>query len=150
MKKGRQHFYSLIQKHPGYSQIPNFLYALNLSKHALLVFLYLIRCANREKGGICFPSIETICKNCGIASPTSARDAIKELIKKELITKRKQGRKNIYQIFKYVYSAIDYANKKDCEFSELEDISPHSDAIEDEDREYTPIETLTCPPIIGP
>jgi len=141
MKKRRKHLFSLIKKHPGYSQIPNWIYALGLSKHALLVFIYLIRCANREKGGTCFPSIKTISKYCSIPSETTVRAAIQELQDRNLITKETLGRKNIYKICEQVYLAIDKANGKESNISDLEDISPYSDGIENEEIEIVTMET---------
>jgi len=132
-------FGKLINANPGYSQIPNFIYALDLSKHPLLVFPYLIRCGNREKGGTCFPSIKTIAKNCSIPSETTVREAIKELIRRGLITKDTTGRHNIYKIDDCIYLAIDKANKKDKGINELEAIPTYSGAIESEEKGVLPI-----------
>ena len=134
-------FEKLINANPGYSQIPNFIFVLGLSKHALLVFFYLIRCANRQKGNTCFPSIRNICKKCSIPSETTVRAAIHDLHDRGLITKETLGRKNIYKISNYIYLAIDLANGKECYISELEDISPYSDGIENEEIEIVTMDT---------
>jgi len=131
----------LINENPGYSQIANFIYALGLSKHALLVLHYLIRCANRRRGNKCFPSIKTIAKNCSIPSETTVREAIKELIRRGLITKDTTGRHNIYKIDDCIYLAIDKANKKDKDTRELEETPTYGDGIESEETENSTMET---------
>ncbi|MCH7535981.1 MAG: helix-turn-helix domain-containing protein, partial [Bacteroidetes bacterium] len=141
MKNSRQDFHSLIKEHAGYSQIPKFIHFIGLSKHALLVLFYLISCVNLKKGRFCFPSIKDISKKCSIPSETTVREAIKELHRKRLITKETRGRKNFYEICKHIYTSINLANGKDCDFSELEDISSYSDGIENEETEKPAIET---------
>ena len=113
----RQYFDELINANPGFTQFPNFIFSLNLSKHALPVFLYLMRCANRLKDNICYPSVKNIAKNCSISSETTVSKAIKELETRGLITKNNTGRNNKYKIEEAVYLAIDKANKKDQDTS---------------------------------
>jgi len=130
----RQHFVELINANPGFTQFPNFIFPLNLSKHALPVFLYLMRCANRLKDNICYPSVKNIAKNCNISSETTVSKAIKELETTGLITKNNTGRNNIYKIEEVVYLAIDKANKKDQDTSVLEATPTHSGGIESKEK----------------
>jgi len=67
------------------------------------------------------------------------RAAIQELHDRGTITKNTIGRKNVYTISRYVYLAIDKANNKDKDISELEATPTHSGVIESEEREVSPI-----------
>jgi|GEM_PF-564775 len=134
-------FDKLISENPGYTQFPNFPFALCLYKHALLVFIYLVRCANRQKGGICFPSVKNISESCGIPSETTVREAIKELENRGLISKELIGRKNVYTISRNVYIAIDKANGIDNDINELEETPTYGGGIESEENEFSAIQT---------
>lgn len=141
-KKLRQHIDTIINEHPGYSQVPNFIYELGLSKHELVVIHYLIRCANRKNGGTCYPSIKDISKKCSIPSGTTVGAAIRGLQNKGLITKvTRRRRSNIYTISKDVYIAIDKANKIPCNLSVSEEISTYSGGIENEAIEVSVMAT---------
>jgi DNA-binding transcriptional regulator YhcF (GntR family) len=93
-----------------------------------------MRCANRLKDNICYPSVKNIAKNCSISSETTVSKAIKELETRGLITKNNTGRNNIYKIEEAVYLAIDKANKKDQDTSVLEATPTHSGGIESEEK----------------
>jgi len=129
-KHNRQYFLELINAIPGFTQIPNWILALELSKHALLVLWYLMRLANPKKGNTCYPSIKNVCKNCKITGESTVRSAINELIETELITKKTIGRGNVYKIEEVVYLAFKKAPKKDSPTSELEATPPACNGIE--------------------
>jgi len=99
------------EKTKGYSQYPNYLFDLDISSGALLVFINLIRRANRKNGRSCFPSLKKIGEDCNIKSENTIRKAIRELDSKDLIDIKKVGRKNIYVIQEDIYIAIDKTNK---------------------------------------
>ena len=139
-KKKRPQLKSLLMKNRGYFQIPNLIFDLDLSVIALVVFFYLVRCANRDKGRECFPNIKNICLNCDISSPTTIRKALQELQNKELLNIKTKGRKNIYTISELIYDAIDIANGKKCHKSEIEDIQPFNDGIKQTESETEKIE----------
>lgn len=60
----------------------NNIFDLGLSKHALLVRLYLARCADSNEQA--FPSLNTIAKKCGMGK-SSVAEALKELEQRELV-----------------------------------------------------------------
>jgi len=119
----KQALKSNFEPHGGYCQVPNFIFDLGLEPYQLLVFTNLIRRAN--KSGVCFPSIDRICKDTGIRSQNTVRKAIKELISKNLVTllSRKRGCSNWYQVSPIIYETIKLAgennNKKKHQQKEL-------------------------------
>ncbi len=66
-----------------------------------------------------------------------------ELLERGLITKSSIGRRNVYTISESVYFAIDKANGKDRNISELQDMSPYGDAVGNEEIEVLTIATDT-------
>jgi len=83
----------------GYFKVPDFIFDIPLSPQAKLVLVYF--CRRADKSGRSFPSIDRICKDTGIKSPTSVRKYINELIENSLVTKFSGGKKggsNYYQL----------------------------------------------------
>lgn len=67
-----------------------------------------------------FPSLTTLCKDLDASEPT-IRKCIKELVKNEYITVRKEGRKNVYKFSKYKTFepfSYEFLQNKMCSFME--------------------------------
>lgn len=84
----------------------NMIFAMELSCHAKLIYMYLCRCADSEAQS--FPSRNTIAQNCSI-SLTSVKNAMRELLNIGLLAKEEQFRpdksqtSNLYTIFPEPY-----------------------------------------------
>lgn len=68
-----------------YNDDADMVFGSNLSAYAMLVRLYLARCANKD--GWAWPSLNTIAKDCNISRPTAIK-AIQELETKGWISKK--------------------------------------------------------------
>lgn len=97
----------------GYFYSYNYIFDMNISHHAKLVYFYLCRCSNGKAQS--FPSRKTIADNCSI-SLSSVKKALIELIEFGLIKREEQFEKNgrqtsnVYTVMKknqenYSYSA---------------------------------------------
>lgn len=89
-----------------------------ISLNSALVYATLRRHMNKDKE--CYPSIERICELSGLGKD-AVRTAIKELINKEFITKRREGNKTIYkfpEIEKFEIFSYDFLDNKDLTTSE--------------------------------
>lgn len=71
-----------------YFLLPNAIFNEELTHTQFVVYSYLVRCS--DKHNMCYPSRETIAKNCGIKTIRTVDSAIKELEDKGLITKTKR------------------------------------------------------------
>jgi len=75
----------------GYFKVPDFVFVLGLTVYALIVLIYL--CRRSDKDGVSYPSLNRICKDCGIKSRTTVISAIKQLENLKLIEKIDSGSK---------------------------------------------------------
>jgi len=83
----------------GYYKTPDFIFDILLSPQAIAILSYF--CRRADKSGRSFPSIDRICKDTGIKSPTSVRKYINKLIELDLVKKFPGGKKsgsNFYQL----------------------------------------------------
>lgn len=95
----------------GYFQAPNIIFNLKLTAIEKLILLNLLRRANTK--GQCWPSLRTICSDCGCTENT-ARKAIRHLHALGLfaITLKAQDRRaNVYTLDESFKGIIDDANK---------------------------------------
>lgn len=93
-----------------YFKSPDFIFDLNLSAYALLVMFNLLRRSNQH--GQSYPSVKRICRDTGIASPTSVHKALKELTEKDFINKiPRSGESTIYNITPSFFTEIERLEK---------------------------------------
>ena len=84
-----------------------------------LVYVSIRRYMNKDTYEA-FPSLETIGKHCGASEPT-VRKCIKNLVKNDYLTVRKEGRKNIYEFNKlkaFEPFSYEFLDKEDLSFME--------------------------------
>ncbi|MCL6612340.1 MAG: helix-turn-helix domain-containing protein, partial [Peptococcaceae bacterium] len=96
--RGKMHTYSVPEdiladkRHKNWFWDSNEVFNSGLSVNAIVVRLYLARCANGERQA--WPSLNTIARSCGISKPTVIK-ALKELEEKGWITKKIQRRASL-------------------------------------------------------
>lgn len=95
----------------GYFQVPDLVFDLPLSANEKLLLIYFMRRA--DKGGRSFPSVNRICRDCGIKSRNTVRKAVKGLEKAALVRKVEvTGRPHYYIVSKEFYDVIQAAKEK--------------------------------------
>jgi DNA-binding MarR family transcriptional regulator len=93
----------MLNLQTNFFKAPNDAFEIYLNRYELLVYLYLVRCANNTK--TTFPSIKTIMEKCDIGYRNNVTDSIKSLEEKELIKVTRYRRHffkssvNNYEIF---------------------------------------------------
>ena len=114
----------------GYFKTPDFIFDILLSPQAIAILSCF--CRRADKSGRSFPSIDRICKDTGIKSPTSVRKHINELIELDLVTKFSGGEKsgsNYYQLSPDIVQIVRKNSKSDPkETSNIDDPSSTKEA----------------------
>ena len=100
-----------IQKSGGYFQVPDLVFDLPLTVTEKLVLIYFMRRADRE--GRSFPSVERICRDCGIKSRSTVRKVLKGLEKEGLVRiERKPSKSNRFYVAGWLYEIIERAKDR--------------------------------------
>ena len=120
----------MIKKNSGWFKSPDCTFGSPLSPLAKVVLFYFCRRADRN--GRSFPSIDRICRDTGIKSPTSVQKYINELIENNLVTKFSGGTKggsNHYQLSPDTVQIVRKNSKTDPkETSNIDDPSSTEEA----------------------
>lgn len=120
----------MIKKNSGWFKSPDCTFGSPLSPLAKVVLFYFCRRADRN--GRSFPSINKICKDTGIKSPTTVQKYINELIENDLVTKFSGGKKggsNFYQLSSEIGQIVRKNSKSDPkETSNIDDPSSTKEA----------------------
>lgn len=95
----------------GYFQVPDLVFDLPLTANEKLVLIYFMRRADRA--GRSFPSVERICRDCGIKSRSTVRKVIKGLERGGLVRiERKPSKSNSFYVAGWLYETIERAKVK--------------------------------------
>jgi DNA-binding transcriptional regulator YhcF (GntR family) len=95
----------------GYFQVPDLVFDLPLAANEKLVLIYFMRRADRA--GRSFPSVERICRDCGIKSQSTVRKALKGLEREGLVRiERKPSKSNSFYVAGWLYEVIERAKDR--------------------------------------
>ena len=100
-----------IQMSGGYFQVPDLVFDLDLTANEKLVLIYFMRRADGE--GRSFPSVDRICRDCGIKSKSTVRKVLKGLEKEGLVMiERKPSKSNRFYVAGWLYEIIERAKDR--------------------------------------
>ena len=95
----------------GYFQVPDLVFDLPLAANEKLVLVYFMRRADRA--GRSFPSVDRICRDCGIKSQSTVRKVLKGLEKQGLVRiERKPSKSNRFYVAGWLYEIIERAKDR--------------------------------------
>lgn len=95
----------------GYFQVPDLVFDLPLTANEKLVLIYFMRRADRA--GRSFPSVERICRDCGIKSQSTVRKVLKGLEREGLVRiERKPSKSNSFYVAGWLYEIIERAKDR--------------------------------------
>jgi hypothetical protein len=100
-----------IQQSGGYFQVPDLVFDLPLAANEKLVLIYFMRRADRA--GRSFPSVDRICRDCGIKSQSTVRKVLKGLEREGLVRiERKPSKSNRFYVAGWLYEVIESAKDR--------------------------------------
>ncbi len=148
-KHGSEPVKGSSQKSGGYFQVPDVVFDLPLTANEKLVLIYFMRRADRE--GRSFPSVERICRDCGIKSKSTVRKVLKGLEKVGLVrVERKPSKSNRFYVAGWLYEVIGrvkdrhIAKKKNASMTALDETD--SDLWMDTPQDLSPCPSEFVPP----
>ena len=119
----------------GYFQVPDMVFDLPLAANEKLVLIYFMR--RSDRAGRSFPSVDRICRDCGMKSENTARKAVRNLVSAGLIHKKLvPGRSHDYFVSRELCRVIEEAKER---YVKKEIASPDESA---KFRRYLKDETL--------
>lgn len=137
------------QKSGGYFQVPDLVFDLSLTANEKLVLIYFMRRADRA--GRSFPSVERICRDCGIKSQSTVRKVLKGLEKEGIVRiERKPSKSNRFYVAGWLYEVIGrakdrhIAKKKNASVTALDETD--SDSWTDTPQDLSPCPSEFVPP----
>jgi len=128
----------------GYFQVPDLVFDLPLAANEKLVLIYFMRRADRS--GRSFPSVERICRDCGIKSGSTVRKVLKGLEREGLVRiERKPSKSNRFYVAGWLYEVIERA--KDSHITKKKNAAGKSslDDTNNDIRTDTPQNLYPCP-----
>lgn len=148
-KHGRGPGEGPVQNSGGYFQVPDLVFDLPLAANEKLVLIYFMRRADRA--GRSFPSVERICRDCGIKSQSTVRKVIKGLEREGLVRiERKPSKSNSFYVAGWLYEIIERAKdrhtakRKNAAVTAYDDTD--SDTWTDNPQNLTPCPSEFVPP----
>ncbi len=133
----------------GYFQVPDVVFGLPLTANEKLVLIYFMRRADREERS--FPSVERICRDCGIKSQSTVRKVLKGLEREGLLRiERKPSKSNRFYVAVWLYEIIGrakerhIAKKKNASMTALDETD--SDSWTDTPQDLSPCPSDFVPP----
>ncbi|MCI0482662.1 MAG: helix-turn-helix domain-containing protein, partial [Candidatus Dadabacteria bacterium] len=131
------------QKSGGYFQVPDLVFDLPLTANEKLVLIYFMRRADRA--GRSFPSVERICRDCGIKSQSTVRKVLKGLEREGLVRiERKPSKSNSFYVAGWLYETIERAKVKHAAKRKNAAVTSYDDADSDTWMD-TPQDLSPCP-----